>query len=76
MRVDDYTWLPQGANRNSVRITSKETFGIGSLIVLDAVKMPYGPSVWPAFWRYVPPAVAFSGIEYQLTLFVIFFLWY
>lgn len=50
LKVDDSTWLASGANRNSVRITSKETFSLGSLVLLDAVSMPHGPSVWPAFW--------------------------
>ena len=50
LRVDDYTWLGRDQKRNSVRITSKETVKIGSIVVFDAAVMPYGPSVWPAFW--------------------------
>lgn len=50
MRADDTTWLSAGQNRNSIRITSQATFGVGSLVVLDAVKLPYGNGVWPAFW--------------------------
>lgn len=50
MKVDNTTWLGNGQYRNSVRITSKKTFGVGSLVVMDAAKMPYGKGVWPAFW--------------------------
>ncbi|KAJ6627720.1 concanavalin A-like lectin/glucanase domain-containing protein [Mycena sp. CBHHK59/15] len=36
--------------RNSVRLTSKEEFPIGTLFVIDALHMPYGCSVWPSIW--------------------------
>lgn len=47
MRVDNSTWLNDGQPRKSVRITSKSTFKYG-LLVLDAFKMPFGCSTWPA----------------------------
>ncbi|KAL8292687.1 hypothetical protein RQP46_001299 [Phenoliferia psychrophenolica] len=50
LRVDNSSWLDYGANRDSVRITSKKTFSEGSLVIFDAVRMPYGPTTWPAFW--------------------------
>lgn len=50
LRVDNSNWLDYGVYRNSVRIGSKATFGIGSLVILDAISLPYGPTVWPAFW--------------------------
>lgn len=50
MRTDNYTTLPSGANRNSIRITSKQPVTIGSLVLMDASKMPFGPTIWPAFW--------------------------
>lgn len=50
MRTDNTTTLPSGANRNSVRITSKQKVTIGSLVLMDSTLMPYGPTVWPAFW--------------------------
>ena len=53
LRVDDYTWLGNGQKRNSVRVTSKETVKIGSIVIFDAAVMPFGPSVWPAFWSSV-----------------------
>ena len=53
MRVDDYTWLGNGQKRNSVRVTSKESVKIGSIVVFDAAVMPFGAAVWPAFWSLV-----------------------
>ncbi|GAA6027323.1 hypothetical protein JCM8097_002593 [Rhodosporidiobolus ruineniae] len=50
MRVDSWSTLPYGTDRQSVRITSKEKVEYGSLVVVDLAKIPYGPTVWPAFW--------------------------
>lgn len=49
MKVDDTNWLASGQPRNSVRLSSKKRFKYG-LLVLDAIKMPFGCSTWPAFW--------------------------
>ncbi|EGF99846.1 family 16 glycoside hydrolase [Melampsora larici-populina 98AG31] len=49
IQVDNSSWLGDGEPRKSVRITSKSTFKYG-LLVLDAIKMPFGCSTWPAFW--------------------------
>ncbi|KAF8329333.1 concanavalin A-like lectin/glucanase domain-containing protein [Cantharellus anzutake] len=51
MKVDDTTpghKLRHG-KRDSVRIATKKRYG-GGLFVLDIGSMPYGDSVWPAFW--------------------------
>ncbi|GAA6062834.1 hypothetical protein JCM10212_002472 [Sporobolomyces blumeae] len=50
MRVDSWSNLPYGAMRNSVRISSKQKVDIGSLVIADIPRIPYGPTVWPAFW--------------------------
>lgn len=50
LRVDNTSWLDNGASRKSVRITSLQPMMFGSVLVLDADKMPFGDSVWPAFW--------------------------
>lgn len=40
--------------RNSIRIESKAAvpLRLGSLIVADIIRMPYGCGTWPAFWTY------------------------
>lgn len=54
MKVDSTTQLASGQNRKSVRITSRQTVGIGNLVIFDTNKIPYGPSTWPAFWTTGP----------------------
>ncbi|CDO73687.1 Glycoside Hydrolase Family 16 protein [Trametes cinnabarina] len=41
-------------NRDTVRITTKDFYDFGSLWVFDATHLPYGCSVWPAFWSKGP----------------------
>ncbi|KAG8957382.1 hypothetical protein FRC03_010207 [Tulasnella sp. 419] len=53
MKVDDYSYVNEGGNRNSVRIQSKASYPNG-LIVLDVEAMPFGCGVWPAFWTVGP----------------------
>jgi hypothetical protein len=36
--------------RNSVRLTSKQTFNAGTLLVADITHIPVGPGLWPAMW--------------------------
>ncbi|KZT11783.1 glycoside hydrolase family 16 protein [Laetiporus sulphureus 93-53] len=50
MRVDNTSTVTVGNKRNSVRIATKDHFTVGSLWVTDMVHVPYGCSVWPAFW--------------------------
>ncbi|KIM38749.1 glycoside hydrolase family 16 protein [Hebeloma cylindrosporum] len=54
VKVDNTTTLLPGplVNRDSIRLTSLDSYGIGSLIIIDAVHIPYGCSVWPSFWTY------------------------
>ena len=40
--------------RPQVRLTSKDFYDYGSLWVFDANHLPYGCSVWPAFWTKGP----------------------
>lgn len=50
MKVDNTSTLNVGANRNSIRISTKDHFTVGSMWITDMVHVPYGCSVWPAFW--------------------------
>ncbi|KAI0372081.1 hypothetical protein BV20DRAFT_941131 [Pilatotrama ljubarskyi] len=57
LRVDNTTNVPDaGADtrRNTVRLTSHDFYDVGSLWVFDATHVPYGCSVWPAFWTKGP----------------------
>ncbi|EEB91356.1 hypothetical protein MPER_10291, partial [Moniliophthora perniciosa FA553] len=46
IRVDNTTKIQAGpsVHRNSVKIISKDAYSIGSLIILDAIHIPYGCS--------------------------------
>ncbi|OWZ79018.1 hypothetical protein C366_02524 [Cryptococcus neoformans Tu401-1] len=49
IQVDHWSDTSIGANRNSVRITTKSLFE-GGLFIIDLALMPWGCGVWPAFW--------------------------
>lgn len=56
MKVDNTT---SGANdptfgRPSIKIMSNATVPAGSLVIMDAIHMPFGCSVWPAYWMQGP----------------------
>ncbi|KAJ6511907.1 glycoside hydrolase family 16 protein [Mycena vitilis] len=48
MKGDNTTWLPEGTNRSSVRISSNAQYNTG-LFILDLNRAPWGCGVWPAF---------------------------
>ncbi|KAF9527404.1 concanavalin A-like lectin/glucanase domain-containing protein [Crepidotus variabilis] len=50
IKVDNTTNVPYNIKRNSVRITTQAAFEVGSLFIADFVHMPWGCSVWPAYW--------------------------
>ncbi|KAG0662536.1 hypothetical protein C6P46_003278 [Rhodotorula mucilaginosa] len=52
LKADNTSTLAIGGLRNSVRITTQETYDIGSLFVMDAYHVPFGCAVWPAFWTH------------------------
>ncbi|PCH44970.1 glycoside hydrolase family 16 protein [Wolfiporia cocos MD-104 SS10] len=54
LRVDNFTDVKDGGLRNSIRLTSSELYDFGSLWIIDAYHLPYGCSVWPAFWSFGP----------------------
>ncbi|WVQ83445.1 hypothetical protein IAT38_005586 [Cryptococcus sp. DSM 104549] len=52
IRVDNSSTVAYNEKRDTIKITSTDTYPVGSVWVLDAVHLPYGCSVWPAFWSY------------------------
>lgn len=50
VKVDNTTFVPYNEKRNSVRITTKDYFEVGTIWVIDAAHLPWGCSVWPSIW--------------------------
>lgn len=48
--VDNTSFVPYNEKRYAPSLLSKRPYGPGTVFVMDAVHMPYGCSVWPAFW--------------------------
>ncbi|KAJ7623142.1 glycoside hydrolase family 16 protein [Roridomyces roridus] len=53
LAVDSTSKLAKGANRDSVRISSPNSYSTG-LFIADVWAMPHGPTVWPAYWQVGP----------------------
>lgn len=45
MKVDNTSNVPLNEKRNSIRIESRDWYGVGSLWVVDIAHVPYGCSV-------------------------------
>jgi len=60
MKGDNTTWLPEGQNRSSVRISSTAQYNTG-LFILDLNRAPWGCGVWPAFWTVGGGQWPFTG---------------
>jgi len=54
IKVDNFSNVPMNQKRNSVRITTKSSYSLGSLWIIDAVHLPFGCSVWPSIWTLGP----------------------
>jgi len=54
IKVDNTTQVPFNQKRNTVRISSKDRFSVGSLWIADMLHVPFGCSVWPAWWSQAP----------------------
>ncbi|KAF9004222.1 concanavalin A-like lectin/glucanase domain-containing protein [Cyathus striatus] len=54
VRVDNTTNIADAPliHRDSVRITSRDAYGVGTVLIIDALHIPYGCSVWPSFWTF------------------------
>lgn len=48
--VDNTSLVDFNQKRNSIRMTSKDFYEVGTVWVFDAFHLPYGCAVWPAFW--------------------------
>ncbi|CAK5271233.1 unnamed protein product [Mycena citricolor] len=63
IKVDNFTPVSPGQKRNSVRITTRKTYAMGTLWIVDAVHMPFGCSVWPSIWTFGPAWPAGGEID-------------
>ncbi|GAA6021012.1 hypothetical protein JCM10207_003888 [Rhodosporidiobolus poonsookiae] len=55
LSIDRTSKLAPGAKRESVRLSSKEAFDAGKLIIADFKHAPVGCGAWGAFWTYNYP---------------------
>ncbi|KIM42972.1 glycoside hydrolase family 16 protein [Hebeloma cylindrosporum] len=52
--VDNSSTVTFNYKRNSVRIQTNTRYGVGSIWAADMLHVPYGCSVWPAWWSCSP----------------------
>lgn len=50
IKVDNTSFVPYNEKRNSVRITTRDYFNVGTVWVADVAHLPFGCSVWPSIW--------------------------
>ncbi|TIC73458.1 hypothetical protein E3Q00_02939 [Wallemia mellicola] len=53
IQFDNWSTLPQGGKRDSVRLQSVDSWN-GGILLFDVETMPYGLGTWPAFWSNGP----------------------
>ncbi|OWT36813.1 hypothetical protein C362_05550 [Cryptococcus neoformans Bt1] len=63
LKVDNSTFVPYLEKRFAPKLLSKSAYEIGTVWVFDAVHLPYGCSVWPAFWTQGPSWPAGGEID-------------
>lgn len=54
IKVDNTTTVPYNEKRNTVRMSSQDLYDVGSVWIADMYHVPYGCSVWPAWWSHAP----------------------
>ncbi|KAJ7223881.1 glycoside hydrolase family 16 protein [Mycena haematopus] len=54
IKVDNTSTVALDDKRNTVRISSQDQVGVGSVWIADMYHVPFGCSVWPAFWSQAP----------------------
>ncbi|WVQ75782.1 hypothetical protein IAR50_005415 [Cryptococcus sp. DSM 104548] len=50
LAVNNTSSVANDSKRYAPKLLSKSLYGVGTVWVMDAIHMPYGCSVWPAFW--------------------------
>ncbi|ODN79371.1 hypothetical protein L202_03375 [Cryptococcus amylolentus CBS 6039] len=50
LAVDNTSSVAYDSKRYAPKLLSKSLYDVGTVWVMDTVHMPYGCSVWPAFW--------------------------
>jgi hypothetical protein len=63
IKVDNTSTVPYNYKRNTVRITTQDRFTVGSVWVADMYHVPFGCSVWPAWWSWGPDWPAGGEID-------------
>ncbi|WVR04849.1 hypothetical protein IAU60_001861 [Kwoniella sp. DSM 27419] len=63
LKVDNTTVVPYNDKRYAPKLLSKTAYGPGTVWVMDAVHVPYGCSVWGAFWSQGPSWPAGGEID-------------
>lgn len=61
--IDRTSQLTVGSNRNSVRISTLDTYNAGNLIITDLKHAPFGCGSWGAYWQYQMPWPEFGEID-------------
>ncbi|TFK39087.1 glycoside hydrolase family 16 protein [Crucibulum laeve] len=54
MKVDNTSTVNFPDKRNTVRLQTNDRYSVGSVWTVDMLHVPYGCSVWPAFWSHSP----------------------
>ncbi|KAJ3531069.1 hypothetical protein NM688_g7628 [Phlebia brevispora] len=50
IKVDNTSFVPYNEKRDSIRITTQDSYNLGALFVIDIYHLPWGCSVWPGVW--------------------------
>lgn len=54
MKVDNISTVAFNQKRNTIRINTKDRYDVGSVWITDMLHVPFGCSVWPAWWSQAP----------------------
>ncbi|KZT28765.1 glycoside hydrolase family 16 protein [Neolentinus lepideus HHB14362 ss-1] len=54
IKVDNASTVAYNDKRNTIRINTKDRYEVGSVWITDMLHVPFGCSVWPAWWSQAP----------------------